>query len=42
MVFEFPTKKEFKAIKELQKNVPEVLDGRELWVLENFCEGDFE
>ncbi|MFA5357411.1 MAG: hypothetical protein WC308_00600 [archaeon] len=39
--FEFPTREEFQSVKELAENSVE-LDGRELWILENFSEGDFD
>ena len=35
-----PTKEEIAEIKWIIENNPEDLDSRELWVLENFAEGD--
>lgn len=39
--FDFPSWEEFQAVKKLAENLIE-LDGRELWILENFSEGDFD
>jgi len=39
--FPFPSEEEYKAVKELAKSNPRLLDGRDLWVLKNFRE-DFE
>jgi hypothetical protein len=40
--FEMPSKAEYKAVKKLQYIDSESLDGRELWIICNFSEGDFE
>ena len=40
MVFQIqnPTEEEVQEVLEISKNNPELLDDRELWILENFCE----
>lgn len=40
MVFQIqnPTEEEVQEVLEISKNNPELLDERELWILENFCE----
>lgn len=35
-----PTKEEIAEVKWLLENNPDDLDSRELWILENFVEGD--
>lgn len=35
-----PTLEEIQYVKRIAKNNPEDLDSRELWILENFSEGD--
>ena len=35
-----PSKEEYFSVKRLAKSNPEDLDSRELWVLENFSDGD--
>ena len=44
MVFQIqnPTEEEIREVLEISKNNPELLDSKELWILENFCDGDFE
>ena len=36
--FSFPSEEEIETVQWLAKLSPELLDGRELWVFENFCE----
>ena len=36
-----PTKGEYYLVVKLAKENPELLDGRELWILNNFKESDF-
>jgi hypothetical protein len=38
--FPEPSQEEIELVKWIAKNNPEDLDSRELWVLENFTEGD--
>ena len=40
MVFQIqnPTKEEVEYALHLEENHPELLDDRELWILQNFCE----
>ena len=38
--FPSPTGEEIKSVRELAKFSPELLDGRELWILRNFIGGD--
>ena len=38
--FPEPTQEEIRCVKWLVKHNPDELDSRELWVLENFVEGD--
>jgi hypothetical protein len=38
--FPEPSQEEIKLVKWIANNNPEDLDSRELWVLENFSEGD--
>jgi len=42
--FEFtsPSKEEIKAVKQIAKSSPEDLDGREMWILQEFVESDFK
>jgi hypothetical protein len=42
MIFSFiqPSKEEYLSVRRLAKTSPDDLDSRELWVLENFLEGD--
>ena len=35
-----PTREEFEVVKRIARFNPEDIDSRELWVLENFAEGD--
>lgn len=37
--FPSPTEEEIKVVKEIAKYNPDLLDGRELWILQNFIEG---
>lgn len=40
--FPIPDNEDFNTAKLIAESVPEHLDGRELWILRNFIEGDFE
>jgi len=44
LVFNFPSpsKEEYKTVKDLAYSNPGLLDGRDLWILKNFNEGDFK
>ncbi|MBT4192014.1 MAG: hypothetical protein HOE11_01785 [Candidatus Diapherotrites archaeon] len=37
-----PSWSEIKAVLDMAKNYPELLDGREQWIYENCCKGGFE
>ena len=39
--FPYPTGEEIKVVQELAKFSPEMLDGREMWILQNFLGGDY-
>jgi len=43
-IFEFPlpSREEIKAVKQIAESNPDDLDGRDLWVLQEFVESDFE
>jgi hypothetical protein len=40
--FPSPTEEEIKTVKEIAKSNQEYLDGREIWILQEFFESDFE
>ena len=40
--FPLPSEEEIKAVKRIAKFNPEDLDGREMWILQEFVESDFE
>jgi len=39
MVFQIPipTEEEIQEVLDMSKNYPELLDSKELWILQNFC-----
>lgn len=37
-----PTREEYKTVKRLAESIPEELDDREIWILSNFGEEDFQ
>ena len=39
--FSLPSQEEIRAVKEIADSNPELLDGRELWILKEFVESDF-
>jgi len=40
--FSLPTREEIEAVKEFARSNPEMLDGRELWILKEFLESEFQ
>lgn len=38
LLVKIPDLEEIKEVKKIARNNPELLDGRELWILENFSE----
>ena len=37
-----PSRREIKLVMEIAEEDLDLLDGRDLWVYENYCQGDFE
>ncbi len=37
-----PSEEEIKEVKRIAESNPEELDGREMWILKEFIEGDFD
>ena len=40
--FSIPNKEEIETVQWLAEINPDYLDGRELWIYQNFCGGEFE
>ena len=40
--FPLPKREEIEAVKELARSSPEMLDGRELWILREVLGGEFQ
>lgn len=40
--FKIPSREEFEIAKEIDISNPDWLDAREIWIIENFKESDFE